>query len=184
MNTRAGRIPNVSKGIPTVVFLLGLLLLLGTWAVLYWAEALFTESHLAGYYCCVSEEDWAGVSTLERTISDFFRTSPGKYLPPVLFLVVNASLFASGMRKAHRKAWLPFLLVLFNGLYLVLDFWLVGVTWSISGRLVGPVTSTYKGYYQTWYGIVAHLLLWGALFFAIARLSLGVLQRPTLKASG
>jgi hypothetical protein len=34
--------------------------------------------------------------------------------------------------------------------------------------MVGPLTSAYKGYHRTWYGIVSHLLLWGVFFFAIA----------------
>ena len=170
VNTLVSRIWNVSKRVlPIVVCLLGILLLLGIWTVLYEAEALFTESHLVGYNCCVYEEDWASVSTLERASSDFFRAAPGKYLPPVLFLAVNFSLFASGMWKARGRAWLPLLFVLFSGLYLVVDFWLVGVTWSISERIAGPITGIYKGYDHTWYGIVGHLLLWGALFFALAR---------------
>jgi len=178
VNTHVSRIPNVLKGILTGVCLLGILLLLCTWAVLYEVEALFAESHLVGYNCCVSEEDWAGVSTLERTMSDFFRTAPGKYLPPLLFLGVNLSLFVRGMWKARGKVRLPFLFVLLSGLYVVVELWLVGTTWSISELIVGPQTGVYKGYHHTWYGIVGHILLWGALFFALARSSGIATARP------
>ena len=104
-------------------------------------------------------------------MSDFFRTAPGKYLPPVLFLAVNFSLFIRGMWKTRGKVWLPFLLALFSGLYFVVELWLVNITWSISELIVGPITGVYKGYHHTWYGIVGHFLLWGALFFALARSS-------------
>jgi len=157
--------------------LLGVVLLLGTWVVLYGAESLFTESHLVGYYCCVSEQDLPADGTLERILSDFFRTSPGKHLPSLFFVAVNASIFASRMLKARRQAWLPFFFVLFNVLYLAVDFWLVGVSWSISEWVVDPLTSVYKGYDRTWYGIALHLLLWGIHFFVIARVSLIAAKR-------
>jgi hypothetical protein len=130
-----------------------------------------------GYYCCVSEQDLPAVGTLERTLSDFFRASPGKHLPSLVFVAVNASIFASRMLKARRKAWLPFLFVLLNVLYLAASIWLVGISWSISEWVVGPLTSAYKGYDRTWYGIVLHLLLWGILFFVMGRVSLLAAKR-------
>ncbi len=184
MNSLAVRIPDASKRIPTLAFLLGVALLLGTWAVLYWAESLFTESHLVGYYCCVSEQDLPAMGTLERTISDFFRTSPGKHLPSLLFVSVGVGIFTTRVRKARRKTWLPFFFVLVNILYLVVDFWLVGVSWAISDWVVGPLTSVYKGYHRTWYGIVSHLLLWGVFFFVIAWLSLVATTRARTQSNG
>ena len=89
----------------------------------------------------------------------------------MLFLGVNFGLFVRGMWKARGRAWLPFLFVLLSGLYLVVDFWLFSMTWSLSDLIVGPQTGIYKAYHHTWYGIVGHLLLWGALFFALARSS-------------
>ena len=179
MNTFTIRASNVSKQVLPLAFLLGVILLLGTWVVLYWAESFFTESHLVGYYCCVSEQDLPAIGTLERTISDFFRISPGKHLPSLLFVSINASIFASRVLKARGKVWLPFLFVLFNALYLALDFWLVSVSWSISSRIVGPLTSAYKGYHRTWYGIVLHLLLWGVFFFTLARASIVTTKRAS-----
>ena len=154
-----------------VIFVLGMLLLLATWALLYWTESLFTESHLVGYYCCVSEQDLPAIGTLERMLSDFFRTSPGKHLPSLLLISITGVSFVRGMRKRPGNAWLPFLFVLLSVLYLVLDFWLIGVSWSISNAIVGPQTSAYKGYHRTWYGIVLHLLLWGGLLVTMAQVS-------------
>lgn len=174
MNSLAVRIPDVSKRIPTLAFLLGVVLLLGTWVVLYWTESLFTESHLVGYYCCVSEQDLPAMGTLERTISDFFRTSPGKHWPSLLFVSVSASIFTTRMRKARGKVWLPFVFALFNIFYLVVDFWLMGVSWSISDWVVGPLRGAYKGYHRTWYGIVSQSSFVGCLLF---RYSMGESSR-------
>ena len=184
MNSLAVRIPGVSKRIPTLAFLLGVALLLGTWVVLYWTQSLFTESHLVGYYCCVSEQDLPAMGTLERIISDFFRTSPGKDLPSLLFVSVGVGIFTTRVRKARRKVWLPFFFVLFNILYLIVDFWLMGISWFISDGVVGPLTSAYKGYHRTWYGIVSHLLLWGVFFFAMAWVSLAATTRAKTQTHG
>jgi hypothetical protein len=171
MNALAPWTPDTLRRISSLLLFLGITLLLGTWVVLYWSESLFTESHLVGYYCCVTEQDLPAVGTWERALSDFFRASPGKHVPSVVFVVVNAGIFASRMLKARRKAWLPFLFVLFNVVYLAVDFWLVGISWTISEWALGPVLSAYKGYDRTWYGIVLHLLSWGIFFFVMVRVS-------------
>jgi hypothetical protein len=178
MHTFTVQVPNTSKQILSLTLLLGIILVMGTWVVLYWAEALFTESHLVGYYCCVSEQDLPAVGTLERTLGDFFRTFPGQYLPSFFFVGVNASIFAKGRLKMRGKVWFPLLFALFNALYLVLSTWLAGVSWSISDRVVGPLTSVYKGYHRTWYGIVLHLALWGVFFLALTRVSQVRIKRP------
>jgi len=152
-----------------VTLFLLLAALIGTWAALYWAESLFTESHLVGYSCCVAKEDLPARGTLERTASDFFRTFPGKHLPPLVFVSASVAIFATKMAKTHTRYWLPLLFVVLNLLYLVVDFWLVGISWSLSDRLNGPQTVPYKGYYRTVYGIVLHVLLWLVYFLAISR---------------
>ena len=179
MNSLTLRTLDISKRIINpLLLLLGVVLLLGTWVLLYQMESFFTESHLRIYYCehCAP---WPGFppatppGALELTVSDFFRGSPGKHLPSVVFVAVNISLFASRMLKVRRKTWLPFLFVLLNGLYLAVDSWLVGISWSISQWVVGsPHGGAYRGYAYTWYGIVLHLLLWGIFFFVMGRVSL------------
>jgi hypothetical protein len=154
-----------------VFFALGVVLLFGTWAVLYWSESLFTESHLVGYYCCVTEQDLPAPGTLERAASDFFRTSLGMHLPSLIFVAANVGIFAVSVRYARKRNcwWLPFLFIAFSILYLLVDFELVMISWSISDRLVGPQTSAYKGYHRTWYGIVLHLALWFGFFVTLSR---------------
>jgi len=170
-------------------FVVGVILLIGTWTVLYSAESLFTESHLVGYTCCATEQDLPAPGTVERTLSDFFRTSPGMHLPALLFIAVNAGLFIAAIHRSREAAgwgtvwWLPYLFIAFNILYLVVDFLLMGVSWSISDYVLGPQTSVYKGYIRTWYGMVLHLLLWGGFFIALSKIPMQ-LQRKFSAISG
>jgi hypothetical protein len=179
MKTLTRPIPYRSNWMLSILFVLGVLLLVGTWIAVYWEESLFTESHLVGYYCCVTEQDLPDPGTLERTLSDSFRTSPGRHLPSLIFVGANAGLFAISMRHGRCTGWwLPFLFVAFNILYLLAEFNLLVASWSISNRLVGPQTGVYKGYYRTWYGIVLHLILWGAYFCSVGSDQEAVAQTP------
>jgi hypothetical protein len=158
-----------SRGMMSILCLLGTVVLVGTWIALYWGESLFTESHLVGYYCCVTPSDLPVPGSLERTVSDFFWTLPGMHLPSLVFVGANVGLFVYVMwRGSGHYWWLPFLFVAFNTLYLLVDFELMVASWSISDRLVGPRTSAYAGYSRTWYGIVMHLMLWAAYFFTLS----------------
>jgi hypothetical protein len=157
-----------------VLFWLGVVLLIGTWIVLYWSESLFTESHLVGYSCFVTEQDLPAPGTLERMASDFFRTSPGMHLPSVVFVAANVGIFgiSAWYARKRKRWWLPFLFVAFGALYLPTDLCLVRVSWLISDWFVGPQTSAYKGYHRTWYGIVLHLMLWFGYFVVLSRVSI------------
>lgn len=161
-----------SRLVWAILFGLGVVLLIGTWAILYESEALFTESHLVGYSCCVTEQDLPAPGTLERRASDSFRTFPGKHLPPLAFVAANAGLFCLSVWSARERIhwWLPLLFVVLGILYLLLDFGLIGISWSISDWMVGPQASPYKGYRRTWYGIVLHLILWLGFFAALSRI--------------
>ena len=171
MQTLARSVADRSRWILPVLFAAGFVMLAATWATLYWTESLFTESYLVGYYCCVTEQDLPEPGTLERTLSDFFRTSLGKHLPSLLFVGANLGLFVVSLRRGGRRRWwLPWLFITFNTLYFLVDFQLVTVSWSISNRLVGPQASAYKGYERTWYGIALHLMLWAAFFATLSGL--------------
>ena len=99
MKTLTRPIPYRSKSMLSILFVLGIVVLSGTWIALYWGESLFTETHLVGYYCCVTEQDLPVPGTLERTLSDFFRTLPGMQLPSLAFVATDASLLAISMRR-------------------------------------------------------------------------------------
>lgn len=156
-----------------VLFLVGVALLFGAWMVIYWSESLFTESHLVGYYCCVTDQDLPARGTLARTASDIFRTFPGKHLLSLIFVTANLWCSVHSLKSARGAYpwWLPFLFVVCGIVYLLTSFWLVGISWSISNRLVGPQTSAYKGYDRTWYGIVLHLMLWVGYFAALSKVA-------------
>lgn len=161
-----------------LVFATGLALLLAAWALLYWSESLFTESHLVGYYCCVTEQDLPEPGTLERTMSDFFKTSLGQHLPSLLFVGANVALFALSLRRTRRLIWwLPWLFVALVIVYVWADYRLLVLSWTLSNRFVGPRTSAYAGYERTSYGSVLHLLLWGVYLTALAFLLRKMLLR-------
>jgi hypothetical protein len=161
-----------------ILFAAGFVVLAATWTMLYRTEAMFTESHLVGYYCCATEQDLPESGTLERTLSDFFRTSPGKHLPSLLFVGAYAGLFAVSLRRGSKRAWwLPWLFIIFSIIYILVDFQLLVVSWSIGDLLVGPQTGIYKGYERTCYGIALHLILWIAFFATISTILWRLLPR-------
>lgn len=148
---------------------LGVLLLLGAWYVVYVVEGLFAESHLASYYCCLMPEELQRIGPLERGVSDFFRTSPGRDLPGVLLVGVNAGLLVRALRRTPRMTWLPLAFALLDVLYVLTALGLVSISWAISDWAVGPRTSAYKGYHRTWYGIALHLALWAAFLATLVK---------------
>jgi hypothetical protein len=164
-----------SYGIRVTSFIatvLGVGILFGTWIALYQWESLFTESHLAGYYCCVSEQDLPAPGTIERSLSDFFQKRPGKHLPQVILASVSISvaIFALPSQMASQESVkAPFLLACVNALYLLASVGLFLLSASIGDHVFGPKTGPYQGYDRTWYDIVLHLILWGVFFFALSR---------------
>jgi hypothetical protein len=168
-----------SKWVVPLIFTVGVILLLAAWAVLYWTESMFTESHLGGYYCCAAEYDLPAPGTLERTLSDFFQTSPGKHLPSLIFAGANVGLFALVLRRERRPVWwLPWLFVASTIIYVQVDFQLLVLSWRISNHFVGVRTGPYAGYDRTWYGIALHLALWVVYFLTLAGLLRKLLHRP------
>lgn len=170
MSTWTRPAPGTAKMILPVLFALGVAMLIGTWRISYEMESWFTESHLVGYTCCVTEQDLPAVGTPERTLSDFFRVSPGMHLPSLVFVMANLTLFVISVRRAPRDYWwLPYLFVALNIVYLLVDLMFTGLSWSIGDWVAGPRTTVYAGYSRTWYGIVMHLILWVCLFIVLFR---------------
>jgi hypothetical protein len=178
MKALARPIADRSRWILPVLFAAGLVVLVGAWALLYSTESMFTETFLGGYYCCASEQDLPPSGTLERTLSDFFQTSPGKHLPSLLFVGANVGLFAYSLRRERKSAWwLPWLFIALTIVYILADFELLVLSWAISDRVAGPQTSVYKGYERTWYGIVLHLILWTVFFATLSGLLRRLLEK-------
>lgn len=169
MNSPMSYHSNVLRNIKPGIFLVGLILLGGTWIMLWWVESLFTESHLVSYTCCLAEQDLPSPGSMEKVVNDFFAHSPGRYLPSLIFILLNISFFVATLRFASEKQWLPFMFIGFNLIYIAFSLWLVTFSWLISDLLVGPQTTPYKGYHRTWYGIVFHFTLWAVFFATIWR---------------
>ena len=180
MQSEANRRSRAIKVRSFIAAALGIGILIGTWIALYQWESLFTESHLVGYYCCASEQDLPAPGTIERSLSDFFRKTPGKHLPPVIMVSVSISvaIFVLPAQKASRECVkIPFVLAYVNIVYLLASFGFVLLSVSIGDRIVGPKTGPYQGYDRTWYDIVLHLMLWGVFFVALSRVSSGLIAR-------
>lgn len=165
------------NGFRWLLFATGGLVLAILWWAIFISEGFFAESHLASYYCCLTPEELQKIDLLDRLVSDFFRTSPGREVPALLFVAVSGLLFVSALRQAANPAAVLFAFGLLSLGYLVADYVLTGLSWSVSHIIVGPQLTAYKGYGRTWYGIVAHAALWAAFFYAVLKLN-----RTTLNA--
>lgn len=167
------------RNIKTGIFFVGLILLSGTWGMLYWVESLFTESHLVSYTCCLTQQDLPASGSLERVVNDFFAYPPGYYLPSLIFVVVNIVFFVTTLRFAKEKQWLPFVFIGLNLIYAAASIWLFTLSWLLSDGLVGPQTTPYKGYHRTWYGIVFHFTLWVVFFVTIWHIKKSMVLRTS-----
>ena len=166
---------HVSAGLKpadVLFFLLGVLILIGTWKILYEIELTFTESNLAGYYCCATEQDLPAPGTLERTLSDFFKGSPGKHLPSLAFVLISAGIFVSVVHRTRGHSFLPLVFICFNVLYFTACLLLLNFSWTVSDGINGPRTGVYTGYERTWIGIVVHFGVWVLFFKAMYVVSL------------
>lgn len=119
-----------------------------------------------------TEQDLPAHGTLERTLSDFFKGSPGKHLPSLAFVLISAAVFVSAARRTRGHFLLPFVFVCFNALYFTACFLLAVFSWTVSDGINGPRTSVYAGYERTWIGIVVHFGVWVLFFKAMYVVSL------------
>jgi hypothetical protein len=146
------------------IFTVGLLLLIGSWIVLYWWAALFTEALLVPWRCC-GLETIPSPDTWQRVINDFFANSPGRHLPSILLVAVSAAVLAVRLNRAKRKTWIPMIFLLAHILLFGADLIVTGMSWGLSNLIVGPrVGGIDAGFHRTWYGIAAHFILWTAFF--------------------
>jgi hypothetical protein len=169
------RLHNISALPRLAVFMVGILLLIGTWVVWYEWISLDTEALLVPWYCCrgdplCCDSNFPALGTWSRVLNDFFYDFPGNTLPSLAFIFINVSLFGLKVLRAKNKTWLPLVFFLANTLLLVVDQLVTVLSWSLSDWLVGPrVGGIDAGYHRTWYGIASHLILWGLFFVALAK---------------
>ncbi|MBC8163253.1 MAG: hypothetical protein H7Z42_18750 [Roseiflexaceae bacterium] len=177
-----GRLPDQElrvRWLFTLVAGVGLVVL---WFFVYIFELLFVESHLVGYYCCVTAQDLPALGSFARTVSDFFRTPVGSHLSALVLSLGTSIIIWQRLRRGEPAFALVGLLLAATFVYVVAELLLVSLGWSISTWLLGPQTSAYTGFDRTMYGIVFHLSLWLAFLWSIVRLP-GVPGRALKRAN-
>jgi hypothetical protein len=109
------------------------------------------------------------LGTWQRTINDFFAVFPGTILPSFLFILIEIIIFSFKFPRSDNRTWLPAAFALANFLFLAADLTVTNLSWTVSNWLVGPRVGIDAGFHRTWYGIVAHLILWTIFFLILAR---------------
>ena len=151
------------------LFAVSFLFLITSWIILFWWMTLFTEAFLVPWYCC-GVEALPSLGTWQRTINDFFAGSPGRYLPSIGLITVNAYLLVVRLARARTKAWIPIVFFLANILLLAGDIFVTNISWMLSNWIVGSrVGGIDAGFHRTWYGIAFHLVFWAMFFAFLAR---------------
>ncbi len=159
------------------VCIVGLLMLVATWYVMFWWLAGATEILLAPWDTTPQRPP---VGTLARSVNDFFEDAPGAYLPPATAVGASVVLFAVGfVRKRAGRACLPTFLAGANALFVVLDVLAVRLAQQLLERRLPPSQTGYDlGYNRTWLSILATAVLLAFLYWAQWR----AVARPSLAA--
>lgn len=169
MTVRAHRQWKLGTPLPTMIFTIGLILLVATWLIWFWWLSLFTEALLVPWYCC-SLDAMPAIGTWQRTINDFFGTLPGSILPSVTMIAIGVLIFGRRMIKAKNRVWLPLAFAILYLLLLAADVVVTDLSWEVSNWLVGPrLGGIDAGYHRTWYGFAAHLILWATFYVYLAK---------------
>ena len=129
--------------------MIGLLLLIGIWLILFWWVSLFTEALLVPGYCC-SLDSLLAVGTWQRAINDFFNTLPGSILPSLTMVLISGFIFVARVSQAKNRVWLPITFFLAYVLLLAADLIVTNLSWALSNWIVGPrVGGIDAGYHRT-----------------------------------
>jgi hypothetical protein len=167
MITQTVHSPKERRPASLIIFTIGVILLIGTWVILFGWLSLSTEALLVPWYSGL--EPLPALGMWQRTINDFFAVFPGNILPSILFILVEITIFGFRYSRSENRTWLPAAFFLANVILLGADLMVTNLSWAISNWLVGPRVGIDAGFHRTWYGIVAHLTLWTVFFMALAR---------------
>lgn len=156
-----------------LAFAAGIVLLFGSWIVLYVGFELATGALLVPWHCECAWDTRPALDTLARAVNDFF-AGPGRLLPSQLFVLISAGIFAVRSWRAQHRTWLPLTFALANVVLFAADLAVTSLSWAVSDWVVGPSSGGIDaGYHRTWYGIAAHLMLWIAFSICLVRLPIG-----------
>lgn len=156
-----------------VIFLSGLLLLIGTWYLLYLCLMMITEIWLVPW------DMWAEpvrppLGVPARTVNDFFESGFGSHLPAVIVVAASLGLFI--YRAAHSKTnrlLLPWLFAGFNFIFTLGSLMLAFAGWQLADWwLPQPRPEIDVGYHRTWPMIVGTIILLISLLIAQAKTDL------------
>ncbi len=171
MTASARHFLNWSTGLRYLVFVLGMVVLLFSWYVLYVLVSLMTEALLAPWHDC-SWFTCPPLGTISRAVNDFF-AGFGRDLPSLVFVLISGGIFARRTWRSRDRTWLPLVFFLANVVFVAADLSAATLSWSLSDRMVGPRIGIDDGYHRTWYGIVATCILWVVFWIILAKLPLG-----------
>ena len=156
-----------------VIFSVGIILLIGTWYLLFlWLMAM-TESWLVPW------DTWGEpvrppVGTSARTVNDFFESGFGSYLPALIIIVTSLGLFtAKAAFLKTQRALLPWLFAVSNFIFVLSSLVVAFVGWQLADLwLSQPRPEIDVGYHRTWPMIVMTIVMLAFLMTTQARVNL------------
>ncbi len=149
------------KGLVTIV---GVGVLIGTWAVLFVTVAAVTEAWMVPWDVRPGRPP---IGSTARALNDFFETTPGSILPASLLVAASAVLFAIRMVLSTERSRLPWVFAILNLLFLFL-----GIPLAASAHLLPyiwlsqPRPEPDIGYHLEWPSAISLLIFEGLLLWA------------------
>ncbi len=138
----------VKRAARACIFVIGLLLLLGTWYFMYWWVAVVTEGSVA-------------------MINHFFAVPPGSILPSVLILAVSVIIFLVAMVRGRQRTWLPLAFAVTNVLFPIGIGFLTAATSQLARLSCEPNNLACL---RTRFSLPVVVLAWGLFCWVQARI--------------
>ncbi len=143
-----------------IIFAVGIILLIGTWYLLYlWLMAI-TESWLVPWDTW-SEPVRPLLGTPDRAVNDFFESGWGSYLPALIIIIASLGLFmVKTVFFKTQQTSLPWLFAISNFVFLLSSLMLSSIGWQLADLwLSQPRPNIDVGYHRTWPMIVMEVIL-------------------------
>ena len=172
MNTKAVDQTIAWRLARTGLFIGGLLLLLGTWVIMYYWILGATEGWLVPWDCWPVSYRPA-VGTWARTVNDFFESRPGSILPSIAVVAIGVCTFIVRVARTRDRTLLPVTFAATNLVFLVADLFLVIFAHLLPNLwLPKPRPEVDIGYHHTWPAILVTIVLLTVLFVVQSKITL------------
>lgn len=168
-----------------VIYPVGILVLVGTWYLLYlWLMAM-TEGWLVPWDTW-SEPIRPPVGTPTRTINDFFESGFGSYLPAVVVVTASVGLFLCKVAFSKTNGLLlPWLFAGFNFIFFLGSLVSAFVGWRLTDLwLPQPRPDIDVGYHRTWPMIAMTMILVAFLLIIQAKVNLDWRRLSSIQRGG